>query len=60
VIAASEAELVAGLTRAGRYQLCAVHRRVADHIDLCPAATGDADGPEPSVGSRSPTLGSEC
>jgi DNA-binding MarR family transcriptional regulator len=42
-IAATEAELVAGLTAAERDQLCALLRRVADGADLCPAATGDAD-----------------
>jgi DNA-binding MarR family transcriptional regulator len=42
-IAATEAELVAGLTAAERDQLCALLRRVANGVELCPAAVDDAN-----------------
>jgi MarR family transcriptional regulator, lower aerobic nicotinate degradation pathway regulator len=42
-IAQTETELVAGLTTAEQRQLCALLRRVANRIDLCPGPISEAD-----------------
>jgi MarR family transcriptional regulator, lower aerobic nicotinate degradation pathway regulator len=42
-IAETETELVAGLSIAEQRQLCAMLRRVANRIDLCPGPISEAD-----------------